>query len=335
MQSTKKERAPFFIFGCGRSGTSLLSRMLSQHQSIAVPLESHIFRSFSALEGYYGDLSRRKNRLRLIEDILSTQAIQAWQLEASSEEIERLVNSPDLGGVFDAIMESWTNLNDKKRWGEKTPRHVYHWDDIHGYYPNAKVVHIVRDGRDVALSFMDARFGPKTTYMGAHYWKQYLNKVQMLKVSASDVLEVRYEDLLTDPRKTLGVVCEFLGEEFDEKMLSFYENKQPYATDKRNRVNLQQSLMVENAEKWRKRFGDLELQRFEAIAGDQLNKYGYELVSRNSSMQQSALEHAIQKYFISAPKRVIAMVKNVQGQREAWIMLLIRLRLVFSAARFR
>ncbi|MFK8021746.1 MAG: sulfotransferase [Pseudomonadales bacterium] len=333
--SVDEASAPFFIFGCGRSGTSLLSRMISSHPNLTVPLESHIFNSFSALEGYYGDLSQRPNRLRLIEDILSTQAIQGWQLEASIDDIERCVKSPDLGGVFDAIMQSWTSSKNKKRWGEKTPRHVFHWDDIHRHYPNAKIVHIVRDGRDVALSFMDARFGPKTSYMGAVYWKHYLQKVRQLQVAESNVLEVHYEDLLADPETTLTAVCEFLGEEYSDDMLRFYDNSLLYTTDSRNRVNLQSALMQSNTCKWRDQFSDADLERFEAVAGDELRLCGYELTSEEKLPQSSTTEYLYQKYFISAPKRFIAMLKNVQGHREAWIMLSIRMRIMFSLLRYR
>ena len=61
--------APFFIFGCGRSGTSLLSRMLNQHSRLAVPYESHLFNTFPPLLKYYGDLYSLPNRKRLVDDI--------------------------------------------------------------------------------------------------------------------------------------------------------------------------------------------------------------------------------------------------------------------------
>ena len=62
----KNSETPFFIFGCGRSGTSLLSRMLNQHSRLAVPYESHLFNTFSPLLKYYGDLNSLPNRKRLI-----------------------------------------------------------------------------------------------------------------------------------------------------------------------------------------------------------------------------------------------------------------------------
>jgi hypothetical protein len=163
---------PFFILGSGRSGTSLVGRILGSHPDLSVPAESHLFNVVYPFLPYYGDLAQKANQTRLIDDILSTFHIRNWFPPLRREEVLSFVQGDSFGDIVTAVMRAWTQREGKTRWGEKTPQHIYYWRDILHYFPQAQIIHVVRDGRDVALSYMKAKFGPKTVYTAARRWAQ-------------------------------------------------------------------------------------------------------------------------------------------------------------------
>lgn len=327
------EKKPFFIFGCGRSGTSLLSRMLNQHSHLAVPYESHLFNTFFPLLKYYGNLSEEKNRRRLISDILMTDVMNDWKPKLNITEILSSVKENSFGGIFDSILTTWASKNNKIRWGEKTPHHVDYWDKISQKWPCAKVIHIYRDGRDVALSLKNARFGPKTIYANAYYWKNYLERVNQLKnkIEPTKFFEMSYENLLENPETELKKLCDFLGEDFEQSMLEFYKNKNEYKTDDQNRQNLMKPVIKNNSEKWRTEMSKKELRVFEAISGNLLKEYGYEVI--NEKPYITSVEHFYFGKILSPIKKNMAMIKNKKGHKDSLIKLTIKLKLILFGFR--
>jgi len=319
---------PVFIFGCGRSGTSLLSRMLNQHPRIAVPYESHLFNTFYGWLPLYGDLHDAKNLNRLLDDILSTDVMQDWDPGLSPDEIRARLTRHDFAGVFDAILSAYALKTGKARWGEKTPQHIYFWDQISEHFPEARVIHIVRDGRDVALSLLRARFGPKSIYGCAIYWNKYLLEVAKLKkiIPAQNIHQMYYEALLKNPEEELRQLCDFIEEDFFPDMLDFHKNKSRYKTDPQNQQNLMTPLLTDNNQKWRREMSERQLHVFESISGDFLQEYGYECATGHSA---SLHPFCLCYYrFVETPfLKVIAMLKNRKGHRDALIRLGIYLRL--------
>ncbi len=318
---------PFFIFGCGRSGTSLLSRMLNQHPNLAVPYESHLFNTFYPLLHYYGDLSVTRNRERLIRDILSIEVMRDWDPGLTFQEISKLVKKNNFHGIFDAIMIAWASKNNKIRWGEKTPSHIDYWEKIVDYWPAVKIVHIVRDGRDVALSLMNARFGPKTVYASARYWKRYLDKVEILKRNYPEdqIYSIKYEELIDNASEVLKGVCGFLGEEYSPLMLEFYTNDAPYRTDNENRKNLMKPVLKDNKNKWATKMSENEIRFFENAAGNYLELYGYKRALKEAHI--TGLEDFYLSNIKSPALKINAMAKNRKGHKDALIRVMIHLRM--------
>ncbi len=318
---------PIFIFGSARSGTSLLSRIVGAHPRIAIPFESHLYNTFYPWLKYYGDLNLAKNRERLVDDILSTEVMRDWYPRPDRQLTLEAINRFDFHGVIDALMRTWTRSEGKERWGEKTPWHIFYWREIMSGFPQAQVIHIVRDGRDSALSWKRARFGPKHIYSLATKWVHYLDIVEELKPTLNEksFLEVRYEDLLAQPEAVIQKICDFLGEEFAPEMFAFNENSAPYLTDIQNQTNLSKPLLTNNSGKWRTEMTERELRIFEAVAGSALERYGYKRELPPS--QISPWEAMKFKYIEHPPRKIKSMIENRKGHIDGLRRLKIYLRL--------
>ena len=313
MSNTSTLNRPIFIFGCPRSGTSLLSRIIGCHPRIAVPFESHLYNTFYPWLKYYGDLKLKQNQERLIDDILSTEVMRDWTPCLNRQTILEAIKRFDFHGIVDSIMCSWAKTQGKTRWGEKTPAHAFYWQAILSGFPDLQVLHIVRDGRDVALSWKRARFGPKHIYPLARGWVKYLETVEKLRtvLTEDSFLEVRYEKLLSEPKPVVRNICTFLGEEFTPKMLDFYKVSAPYPTDWQNQKNLSKPPLTSNKGKWHNEMTSNELRIFEALAGSALERYGYQKQLELSRI--SRLEIMRFKYLEHPPLKILAMLKNRKG----------------------
>ena len=173
---------PFFILGAGRSGTSLLSRMLNHHPNLAVPPRvaplQHVCHAWLS---HYGSLAVPRNRANLVADIVASGPLRDWSPRLRADEVLAHIDGDDFGAVVDGVMRAWAARQGKKRWGEKTPKHVRCWPQISADFEGSPVIHVVRDGRDVALSMIEARFGPKSIYSCAKEWKEYLHQVEDIR----------------------------------------------------------------------------------------------------------------------------------------------------------
>lgn len=329
--STRQKKPPIFIFGSARSGTSLLSRIMGSHPNIAVPFESQLYNTFYPWLQYYGDLQKPENCRRLVRDMLQTGDLLDWTPRPSEEKTLEAIKRFDFHGIIDALITEWAQQNGKPRWGEKTPWHIFFWREILEGFPDMKVIHIVRDGRDASLSWRNARFGPKHIYPLALKWRYYLEQVAEMKqhLGQNRIFELRYEDLLDDLEGISKRLCTFIDEDFSEEMLSFHREKVHYPTDKQNMSNLTKPLIKSNKEKWRKAMSKREIRLFEAVCGDFLKKYDYDCVHESASI--SELEKFKINYLEHPPRRIWSMLKNTKGHRDALRLKYIyfRLRLGF------
>jgi len=322
---------PIFILGSARSGTSLLSRIVGSHPNIGVPFESHLYNLFYPWLKYYGDLEIEKNRAHLINDILQTDVMDDWDPKPSFDDITSLLEKNDFHGIVDALLNAWVKKCGKKRWGEKTPWHMYFWREILEGFPDAKFIYIVRDGRDASLSWRQARFGPKHIYHLAKRWKHFLDEFGEFKkvVRKENLYELRYEDLLDHPEKIARDICSFVGEDYSDKMLSFHESASPYPTDINNDKNLSKPLMQSNKEKWRTKMTLQELRIFEAIAGKELEDFGYARVVPDASI--SRIEKLYITLLLHPVLRINSMARNLKGLKDGLVMKYIYFRLRMRA----
>jgi hypothetical protein len=260
-----------FIVGHGRSGTSILATLFRKHLQIAFGTESQFFVRYYHQLDRYGDLSRERNRRLLVEDLSGERFFQRSRKYGIRLDVDRAVREadpPTYAGVLSAIMRQSADCQQLDRWGDKTPEYSRHLPILRELFPSAQFVHIVRDGRDVALSGYLMHFGAKNAYAAACEWRDVLASVDAFRttVPESSFIELRYEDLLTRTRETFARLMRFLDIEDPDGRVSELVGKQASG-----------DLRAGNFDKWKTELSPREQEMFAAVAGSWLTRYQYEV----------------------------------------------------------
>ncbi|MGB3613025.1 MAG: sulfotransferase, partial [Elainellaceae cyanobacterium] len=179
--------------------------------------------------------------------------------------------------------------SDTKLWvGNKTPQNTENIDKLHKLFPDAKFILIVRDVRDVALSWQK-KWG-KDKLLCAYKWNRRMRKgIQLLEanIRSESYLIVKYEDLLSDLSSTSMQICEFLGIPFDENMLEFHNSVTSVVEGK---LNYGKPVLVKNTSKWVQALSQSEITRIEEIAFDSLSCFNYSISSADRQRPITLLE---------------------------------------------
>ncbi len=215
-----KAKAPVFVVGCPRSGTTFLYDTILSSGNFAVYLvESDVFNRIAPV---FGDLRLRfkDNRAKLMNMWLQSDHFKRTGLAPRDISAEFLSDCRNAGDFLRIVMERTAQKQGLERWADNTPSHVLHIPRIKKTIPNALFIHIVRDGRDVAtsLSHLGWPFEPRCPWdrdhgllISALFWEWMVRKGREGgRQIGSDYLEVRYEDLVHRPRETLKVLSEFI-----------------------------------------------------------------------------------------------------------------------------
>ncbi|MGO9239261.1 MAG: sulfotransferase family protein [Bryobacteraceae bacterium] len=267
---------PIFIVGCPRSGTTLLRNLLSSHPHLTFPEESHFIPEF--YRGYGNPRDEAQARM-LAERVLSLQWVSRWGLEL---EAQSFADCRSFRELLCRLYEAWARRENKPRWGDKTPNYVTEIPLLVTLFPGARIIHIYRDGRDTALSWIRIRYQPQNVYTAARLWKSFVGSGRQAGAALprETYLEVCYEKLLEQPRETMQRVCEFIGEPFDEAVLGFSRRKPDLHTGAMERHSSRQEIRPGNRGKWRKQMLPRDRVVFESVAGDLLEALGYETEGR-------------------------------------------------------
>jgi len=284
---------PIFIIGCPRSGTTLLRAMLNAHPNIAIPFEAERFSTMVAGPSPWKRVWTHREAAGVIEDVLTTSVqVKFWNLEKDAvlREVGPL-ESLSYADILRAIYTAYMKREGKIRWGDKTPFNAFEMPNLVRAFQDAQFIHIVRDGRDVYLSWSrlwrsGIGFEWAAQYAGdpratARRWETWVwfGYRWGKPLGPGRYCEVRYEDLVRDPSSTLRGICEFLGEPFSKRMLTYY--KANGLVPPEEEVGQHQHLSVapdtSATFRWKREMRETDVKAFEAVAGRTLLKYGYEI----------------------------------------------------------
>jgi hypothetical protein len=301
--------------------------MLGSHPHLAVPRESHLYNGIYPIVRRFQNMGSSATRDRLVAEILRTEHIRRWNPAPSLARTLAAIQHAGFHGIVQGLMSAWAQDQGKQRWGEKTPQHTLCWRHILEGFPELQLIHLVRDGRDVALSYKRTSFGPRHVYALALRWKQYLLAAEAARSQLGEkaFLQVRYEDLLSDPARELRRMCAFLGEGFAPSMLRFYEDRRCFHAESQNARNLRRPVLSDNTGKWRSGLSARETRIFESLAGEFLERYGYD--RSLDEPQLSTWETFSCRYVEHPPRRIAALLSNREGHRLA--MQRLRLALLY------
>jgi sulfotransferase family protein len=269
---------PIFIVACPRSGTALLRNLLRAHPNITFPDESHFIPGFYKA---FGNPRTEQEARDLAAKILGLFWVRNWGLTLTPDDFAGCRSYRE---IVCLLFEAWARFENKPRWGDKTPQYLTELPAILEIFPEAKIIHIYRDGRDVALSWLQVRFEPRNVYTAAHLWKERVEAAREYAgtLPADTYLELSYESLLTETRTTMETVCHFIEEPFCEQVLTpnilrlekrVLLNRPTPAHKRRNWT----TVMASNVRLWETKMPARDRILFESIAGDLLNSLGYEL----------------------------------------------------------
>ncbi len=219
--SVARARAPVFVLGCNRSGTKFLYYTLLSAGGFAIYQEESAV--FAVLGLHFGNLSSRGNRRRLLDTYFGTVHFQNAGLAPADIEERVLSDCHNAGDFLCIVMEAIARKQGVARWAESTPRHLLYLPLIKKEIPDALVIHIIRDGRDVTASMLRAGRGRPLPWDRNRaflarilYWRWVVNKGRRHgHALGNDYMEVHYEDLVRNPRETLAQIGKFIDHDLD------------------------------------------------------------------------------------------------------------------------
>jgi len=274
--------SPFFIIGTERSGSNLLRLILTAHTRIEVPHPPHIVRYFAPLESGYGDLAHSDRAFAaLVDDILMLVRlhIYPWPFLPDRGRVWREAPSRDALGVTAALYDQCRERARKARWGCKSTFMIHYTDRIRALFPDARLIFLTRDPRDVAASSRRSVFNPFHPYCTARLWahQQRLGLDLLEQLPAESIQHIRYEDLIARPQESVARVCAFLGEEFEPRMLRFFDTAEARksASLSRSWANTGRDIIASNAGKYRVELTRAEVQTVEGVARAEMERLGY------------------------------------------------------------
>jgi hypothetical protein len=280
---TGSEQFPPFVFvlGAGRSGTSVLRSVLDGHSQLAVSHEGR----------FVFPLSRRRSRYERADgfdvdafaaDLLADPAVRG-NLGLEPDDVRTALGGAPIVNYPDAVRRVfayYASQRGKSRYGDKMPAYVQRIPTLAAMFPEGRFVHIIRDGRDVALSTMAIPGERQDPVALGIDWRRRVEagRTAGARLGARRYHEVRYERLVADPEEPVAELCRFLDLDYEPEMLQFFERRDNVPA--KVRANPRHARLAEplssGARSWRTDMQPADLERFEVVAGELLVELGYE-----------------------------------------------------------
>lgn len=299
------------IVGVPRSGTTLLRFMLDSHPLVAIPPETG-FLALAArvwaskvwpsqwIKGRVAReaLFRMVTRLPLKSGPWPDFGLSAREFREALQQIEPF----DVGEGVRAFYRAYARKQNKPRYGDKTPLYCRHLLEIEKLLPEAHFIHVIRDGRDVALSLRPMWFAPAQDMRTlAQYWSEIVRNARAAGRQAQAYLEIHYEDLIKEPDAVLQTVCRFLKLDFDPVMLSYWKRTPERLSEHQTRYGIRGAVLITHAQRirqqrltmhppkierrlcWQKEMTSEEHSEFSRYGGSLLEELGYGLGAGNAT----------------------------------------------------
>ena len=275
-------KGPIFIVGTPRSGTTVFSNKLTSVTGIVIAPETHFMAEvWSPLR--HLDLADERSLNTAITRFSSGIWFSDLGIEEEQIKNEFLKQAELTWPVFfNIVLKLYADSKQAKYYGEKTPGHYHYVSNFLDWYPDCRVIFMMRDPRAVVASNLRAPFSPSYVWFVARRWKQVAN-IHQQHQSDPRVLKVCYENFVADPETLLTRLCQNLGiEPATQQMHSSIAPATPKKSAWRTQHLLAagSSVNKKSLSKWRKELSNYEIWLAERIAGPLMQHYGYEPETR-------------------------------------------------------
>lgn len=303
----------FFIVGTSRSGTTLLQALLNAHSDVLIPPETHFFK-------YEDELSARWYQwmkaapLRAFVDYLFEEKRRMEDLGIDREELVRAIKKAGVESKTELFLLVMALYGAKKGGatvlGEKTPRHLLYVDELADRYPDARFLVLFRDPRAKALSERHVPFGSPSLFVSAWRWRSYVQEHFALeqKLSSDRYFQTTYETLVRDPEAEIRKITSFLGIEFEDQMLTFYnreEEEKGYPEREQWKENTMKPIQKDRIDRWKEELSRPEIKLVEATAGPYLAEMGYSAYAASPLSRFELARTWVWDYFKAVRKDVV------------------------------
>ncbi len=310
-----------FITGIYRSGTTLISRILNNHSRLWVTYDSVHFMRFSYEK--YSPLTKNKNVEKLVNEV-AERLKRRWKMTLDIPvTLERIFSKKILsyGLIYDEIMKTFMVAHKPKAtgWGEKTN---VCWGSIPKFlkmFPSGKVIHIIRDPRDVMCSYRNMTYEPGYRYLDTAFCA--LSAFQSVDLhqqmfSPTQFYLLRYESLLNQPKEEMKKICYFLEIDFENQMLSadlFMDKSGHQWTGDSSFESSLKTISTNPIGRWKQHAKPFDLYILEMLNLNYLIKYHYpkSQVSVNSAEVKKILDIILQDSLLRS--RYETWLKTGQG----------------------
>lgn len=259
--------SPIFLTGFARSGTTWLNRLMQNYFDAGFVNEGQFIVGFGLRLSRYGDLHHAENLRRLLEDLRRDEFFSILKRNyAVTIEWERLAAGiPSFEAITLGILQQIADQTGKSRIGSKYPVFGRHLDLLNGLFPNCRVIHVIRDGRDCAMSHRHVVWGHQNACATAIHWRRYINSTRhAAQRMPGRYFEIRFEDLIAQPKASMAGLEQFVtGTAAGPVTARFMEDAK--------------QLKPEKIERWRETMSLRDQAIFEGVAADMLESCGYPL----------------------------------------------------------
>lgn len=288
--------SPIFVIGAERSGTTLLRLMLTAHPDICIPPESLFF---VALESKYGAAPDLLPQIEdFLNDLYNNNFHRFWEWNVDPKLLlNNWKNYHQLSytQAVETVYQTYCQQFDPAAsiWGDKNPFHIYQLGKIKRYFPGVKVILIVRDFRACYSSVKklvakeqesgEVWQGIKTIGGLTHQWNQVVKIIEKYHQKWEQFYLVSYEDLVREPSAQLAKICKWVGVDFQESMLQFYQKNAELGLVPVNQMvwhpNTLEPIGSDRINAWQDELSVTELETIELMNWKNLEKLGYKCSS--------------------------------------------------------
>ncbi len=314
-----------FLMCSERSGSNLLARMLDAHPEVCSPPPAHLFRLLAEHRCRYGDLhddTAWETLLQDTVDLLATSVV-PWRTRWSVARLRREVRARSLGALLAHLHRAEARARGKHRLFVKE-NHLYRFLPLlQRTFPDLRLVILVRDPRDMALSWKNSPILRGDVVRAARVWAEDQRAAMTVLgclEPGRDVLLVTYERLIAAPERELARICRFLELHFDPAMLAFHRQETTQRTARASDVwrNLARPVLADNAGKWRRGLSPEEIACIEAVCAEPMAFFGYTAATRPRESAETLIAHLLPRERHEKPgwRQVPAAERRIRRARE-------------------